>query len=268
MLRMWHHLILRHASRTNRVYEVRPGVLRLSEFPRLVRRSVHLSMMSPSSSSQNGEVHNDRKKGSPSFVDTGRYKVGTIPNALCVGRIIATPIAGYLVIHHDYPLAFALFVVAGVTDMLDGFIARSVPGQKSLLGSVLDPIADKLLVSVMFVTMTCTALIPWPLTAIVLIRDLCLIVGGFYKRYCTMDPPYSLKRFFNPEVSSTQIVPTLVSKVNTVLQLCVIATSLSIPAFGLGGPYTTLSAVLCWVTALTTVWSGLQYASGRAFKKV
>lgn len=80
---------------------------------------------------------------------------------------------------HDFPLAFGVFVAAGATDMvrykqpkhlydfnlhifsqLDGFIARNVPGQRSLLGSVLDPIADKLLVSVMFVTMSCVALIP------------------------------------------------------------------------------------------------------------
>ncbi|VDL69824.1 unnamed protein product [Nippostrongylus brasiliensis] len=200
--------------------------------------------------------------------DPGRYKLSTIPNALCVGRIIATPFVGYLVVQHQFPVAFALFAVAGATDMLDGYIARNFPGQKSLLGSVLDPIADKLLVSVMFVTMSCASLIPWQLTAVVLTRDLCLVVGGFYKRYQTMEPPYSLKRFFNPEVSSMQVVPTMISKVNTVLQLSLIATCLSIPVFSLGDASASLSCGLCWVTALTTVWSGLQYASGRAFKKI
>lgn len=204
----------------------------------------------------------------PLVVDSGRYKLVTIPNALCVGRIIATPIVGYLVMQHDFPLAFGVFVAAGATDMLDGFIARNVPGQRSLLGSVLDPIADKLLVSVMFVTMSCVALIPWQLTAVVLTRDLSLIVGGFYKRYKSMEPPYSLRRFFSPEVSSMQIVPSTVSKVNTVLQLSVIATCLSIPVFGLGDLCTSVSTGLCWITAFTTVWSGLQYATGQAFKKV
>ncbi|KAK6038510.1 putative CDP-diacylglycerol--glycerol-3-phosphate 3-phosphatidyltransferase, partial [Cooperia oncophora] len=183
-------------------------------------------------------------------------------------RIVATPIAGYLVVQHEFPIAFGLFVAAGVTDMLDGFIARNIPGQKSLLGSVLDPIADKLLVSVMFVTMTYADLIPWQLTAIVLIRDLCLVVGGFYMRYRTMEPPYSMSRFFSPEVSSMQVVPTVISKVNTVLQLSVVATSLSIPVFNLVEPITSFSNGLCWVTALTTIWSGLQYVSGRALKKV
>ncbi|PIO71530.1 hypothetical protein TELCIR_06569 [Teladorsagia circumcincta] len=83
-----------------------------------------------------------------------------------------------------------------------------------------------------------------------------------------MEPPYSLNRFFNPEVSSMQVIPTLVSKVNTVLQLGVIATCLSIPVFSLGELSTSFSIGLCWLTAVTTVWSGLQYASGGALKKV
>ncbi|KHJ79783.1 CDP-alcohol phosphatidyltransferase [Oesophagostomum dentatum] len=152
--------------------------------------------------------------------------------------------------------------------MLDGFIARNVPGQKSLLGSVLDPIADKLLVSVMFITMSYAHLIPWQLTAVVLLRDICLLVGGFYKRYRSMEPPYTLKRYFNPEVSSMQVVPTLMSKINTILQLSLVAGSLAIPVFSLGEPSSQIAYGLCWVTAFTTVYSGLQYASGRALKKL
>ncbi|KHJ84830.1 CDP-alcohol phosphatidyltransferase [Oesophagostomum dentatum] len=183
-------------------------------------------------------------------------------------RIIATPVVGYLVVQHQFPIAFGLFIAAGVTNMLDGFIARNVPGQKSLLGSVLDPIADKLLVSVMFITMSYAHLIPWQLTAVVLLRDICLLVGGFYKRYRSMEPPYTLKRYFNPEVSSMQVVPTLMSKINTILQLSLVAGSLAIPVFSLGEPSSQIAYGLCWVTAFTTVYSGLQYASGRALKKL
>lgn len=51
------------------------------------------------------------------------------------------------------------------------------------------------------------------LTAVVLMRDVCLVLGGFYKRYQTMEAPHTMQRFFNPEVSSMQVIPTLMSKV-------------------------------------------------------
>ncbi|RCN44678.1 putative CDP-diacylglycerol--glycerol-3-phosphate 3-phosphatidyltransferase [Ancylostoma caninum] len=241
---------------------------RMSILSRFCHGDLHPSLGSRFASTSSNDPSTPSTSKKPSPFDSGRYKLKTIPNALCIGRIIATPIVGYLVVQHEFPIAFGLFVAAGLTDMLDGLIARNVPGQKSLLGSVLDPIADKLLVSVMFITLSYAALVPWQLTAVVLSRDVCLIVGGFYKRYRTMEPPYTLQRFFNPEVSSMQVVPTLMSKVNTVLQLSVIAGSLCIPVFHLGEFSTQLATGLYWVTAFTTVYSGLQYASGRALRKI
>ncbi len=99
----------------------------------------------------------------------------TIPNALCLARIALSPIIGALVINEHFAVALSLFVVAGATDLvcvyflqifdvyyfqLDGFIARRYPSQQSLLGSVLDPLADKALVSVLFLTLTYVQLIP------------------------------------------------------------------------------------------------------------
>ncbi|GMR59586.1 hypothetical protein PMAYCL1PPCAC_29781, partial [Pristionchus mayeri] len=226
--------------------------------------------------------------------DPGRHRVFTVPNALCVFRIGVTPVIGSLVVTGSYSPALTLFVVAAMTDMLDGLIARNVRGQKSLLGSVLDPVADKLLVGTLFITCTYAALIPVPLTALVLTRDVSLIVGGFYKRYQTMHPPMTLSRFFDSKVSSMQIVPTLVSKVNTVLQLSVVTLALVVPVIE-AGPFmdhffTGLWYVLLYhcnvcinvlrvftsvhlssfsvSTGITTLWSGLQYASGKAIKKI
>ncbi|ULT98521.1 hypothetical protein L5515_003002 [Caenorhabditis briggsae] len=200
--------------------------------------------------------------------ERGRYKVATIPNAICAGRIAATPLIGYLVVQHHFTPAFALFTVAGASDLLDGWIARNVPGQKSLLGSVLDPVADKLLISTMFITMTHAGLIPLPLTSIVILRDVCLIAGGFYKRYQVMSPPYSLNRFFNPQVSSMQVVPTMMSKINTVLQLSLVALALASPVFDFSVAANEAIFALGCATAVTTVYSGLQYASGKAIKKL
>ncbi|GMS80623.1 hypothetical protein PENTCL1PPCAC_2798 [Pristionchus entomophagus] len=200
--------------------------------------------------------------------DPGRHRVFTIPNALCVFRIGMTPVIGSLVVTGSYTPALSLFVVAAITDMLDGLIARNVRGQKSLLGSVLDPVADKLLVGTLFITCTYAALIPVPLTALVLTRDVSLIVGGFYKRYQTMHPPITLSRFFDSRVSSMQIVPTLVSKVNTVLQLSVVTFALVVPIVEAGPLMDHFFSALCVSTGITTLWSGLQYASGKAIRRI
>jgi len=159
-----------------------------------------------------------------------------------------------------------LFTIAGITDLLDGLIARNFESQKSLLGSVLDPVADKLLVSTLFVTLSCVDLIPVVLTGVVLLRDVLLIVGGFVRRYQILEPPVTFKRFFDPSVSSIQVFPTLTSKVNTALQLSLVSFSLASPVFGF--VHHPLLSVLGMVTFGTTVVSGLQYVGGKAMMRV
>ncbi|KHN84919.1 putative cardiolipin synthase 1, partial [Toxocara canis] len=144
-----------------------------------------------------------------------RAKIITIPNALSMIRIGLSPIIGCLVVEECFVAAVSLFTVAGITDLLDGYIARHVEGQSSLLGSVLDPIADKLLVSTLFITLTYVNLIPLLLTVTVLVRDICLVTGGFVKRYRMLMPPITLRRFFDPSVSPIKVAPTFVSKVVT-----------------------------------------------------
>ncbi|VDM49230.1 unnamed protein product [Toxocara canis] len=196
-----------------------------------------------------------------------RAKIITIPNALSMIRIGLSPIIGCLVVEECFVAAVSLFTVAGITDLtecsidtlqLDGYIARHVEGQSSLLGSVLDPIADKLLVSTLFITLTYVNLIPLLLTVTVLVRDICLVTGGFVKRYRMLMPPITLRRFFDPSVSPIKVAPTFVSKVNTALQLSLVACSLASPVFNFAG-HPSLTA-LCFATGATTIFSGLQYA--------
>ena len=63
-----------------------------------------------------------------------------------MSRICLAPYLGYLVLSHNYPWALGLFILAGATDSLDGWIARNVPGQPSVIGSYIDPVADKILI--------------------------------------------------------------------------------------------------------------------------
>uniref|UniRef100_A0AAF5HY14 cardiolipin synthase (CMP-forming) n=2 Tax=Strongyloides stercoralis TaxID=6248 RepID=A0AAF5HY14_STRER len=192
-------------------------------------------------------------------------RIYTIPNLLCGIRILSTPFIGYLVTSEAYTPACLLFTFAGLTDFLDGFIARNWPSQRSLFGSIIDPVADKFLISVLFVTLTYSQLIPWQLTTLVLSRDISLIVGGFIKRYQILQKPITLRRFFDPSVDPVKMLPTFMSKINTTLQLSVVAFSLAAPIFDFTNhPALT---VLCWITAYTTVHSGLQYIGGKAMKK-
>uniref|UniRef100_A0A915ELQ7 cardiolipin synthase (CMP-forming) n=1 Tax=Ditylenchus dipsaci TaxID=166011 RepID=A0A915ELQ7_9BILA len=196
-------------------------------------------------------------------------KIMTVPNGLCVLRICFTPVIGYLVVVESFLPACLLFAAAGFTDFLDGYIARRYPTQRSLFGSVLDPIADKFLISTLFVTLTYSHLIPVLLTIVVLSRDLLLVGGGFVRRYQMMESPVTLKRFFDPSISSVRVTPTATSKANTALQLSLVTLSLASPVLGfVDHP---LLTVLGIVTAGTTICSGLQYVQGRgmiAAKKI
>ncbi|KAF3824686.1 hypothetical protein GH733_010020, partial [Mirounga leonina] len=84
----------------------------------------------------------------------------TIPNMLSMTRIGLAPVLGYLIIEEDFNIALGVFALAGLTDLLDGFIARNWANQKSALGSALDPLADKILISILYVSLTYADLIP------------------------------------------------------------------------------------------------------------
>lgn len=83
----------------------------------------------------------------------------TIPNALSGSRILAAPVLAHAVLAADYPTALGLLGYCAATDLVDGFLARRL-GQESRLGSVLDPVGDKLLVGALVIPMTFTGLLP------------------------------------------------------------------------------------------------------------
>lgn len=181
----------------------------------------------------------------------------TIPNFLCVCRIVLAPYLGHLIIEQHFHLSLALFMLAGATDLLDGFIARTWPSQKSALGSALDPLADKILISILYLSLTYAELIPALLTALVISRDIGLIAAVFWVRYKTVPPPVTLSKFFNPCYTTAQLKPTLFSKVNTAIQLFLVAASLAAPVF----QYTDSVPLQClwYVTAVTTAATGYSY---------
>jgi len=99
----------------------------------------------------------------------------TTPNLLTLSRICLAPLLVAAILDNHYALGFGLFVAAGLTDLLDGWLARILK-QYTMLGQYLDPVADKLLLSTLFLVLTYKELIPARVTAMVIGRDVGILV--------------------------------------------------------------------------------------------
>jgi cardiolipin synthase (CMP-forming) len=170
----------------------------------------------------------------------------TLPNAITFARLCAVPLAVWLVLRHDLGLAFGLFVAAGATDAVDGWLARH--GRASAVGAVLDPVADKVLLVSMYVTLASVDVLPAWIAILVVFRDL-LIVGGVLLLGVVGQP--------------VPIRPLFISKVNTVLQILLVAAALLLAALGV--PARGLIAPLLWLVAATTLVSGAGYVRRTAW---
>ena len=164
----------------------------------------------------------------------------TIPNLITLFRIILTPLFIIFLIQGNYRKALVVFVLAGVSDLADGLIARGWQ-QKSRLGSYLDPLADKVLMAASFVTLSIYHQIPSWLTVVVLSRDVTLATGVLIFRLA--DIPLTVR-------------PSLAGKWTTTFQLITVGFVLlsKIWAF----PPLVLP-VFFWITGILTSVSGLQY---------
>jgi cardiolipin synthase len=166
-----------------------------------------------------------------------------LANWLTIARIVLIPVLVTLVVYKLTALALVTFVVAGVTDMMDGYIART-RGTKTRLGAFLDPLADKLLLTASFVTLTYAfpRVLPFWLTAVVLSRDILLILVAV------------LVMLTGGQVHPA---PTSLGKASTVIQMVMIGVALLAVS---GGPVPLAARqALVVVTAALTVASGIQY---------
>ncbi len=171
-------------------------------------------------------------------------RVLTLPNIITLARLLAVPATVWLMLTQRLDLAFIVFLLAGLSDGVDGFLARRL-GMESRLGALLDPIADKALLSGVMLLLAWLGLLPVWLAALVVGRDL-LITGGYGLLWLRGMPP--------------PIAPLLISKLNTAAQIALAATALCLGGFGWPGSGTV--EVLGWLTAGTTLVSGLAYVVG------
>ncbi|CAH8629379.1 unnamed protein product [Heterobilharzia americana] len=182
----------------------------------------------------------------------GRLKIFTIPNLLTVSRIALTPLIVSNVVGGDLSAAFGLTIVAGLTDVLDGFISRNVPNQKSNVGSFLDPLADKILVTALVLSLTSMDLFPISLACLFILRDVGLVtvVTASLLRHYSAHNSKTL-------VQEVEIKASNVSKLNTLCQLSSVILSMTYPLYGF--PNYEYLEVVWLLSAGTTISSGLGY---------
>ncbi|KNC46788.1 CDP-diacylglycerol-glycerol-3-phosphate 3-phosphatidyltransferase [Thecamonas trahens ATCC 50062] len=189
-----------------------------------------------------------------------------IPNALCVGRMVATPVIAAALVQGHPQTAFWMFAAAGVSDWADGKIAVHFK-QKTVLGSFLDPAADKIMVMGMSLAMGAAELLPWWLVASFVVRDVGLLAGAFYLRARSLGDTLTVRALFNVSgFKSLEITPSRLSKFNTFGQISVIGLTLMDAAFGIV-PSPLLAAAYPLVTA-TTLASGASYALTPGIKRL
>lgn len=165
----------------------------------------------------------------------------TLPNLITVGRLIIVPLVVWFITEERLDLAFWFFLLAGISDGLDGWIARRFD-LRSALGAFLDPIADKVLLVSIYVTLSVVGILPHWLVILVVSRDV-LIVGAFLLTW-VMEQPIEAK-------------PLMVSKVNTAAQITLAVFVLGGEAFRLQlGP---LIEIGVYVTGALTAISGGAY---------
>jgi len=168
-------------------------------------------------------------------------RILNIPNMLTLARIIITPFIVYAIIEHQPVLALILMGIAGITDMLDGAIARYF-NQRSTVGAYMDPLADKLMLISTIVSLYFIEQVPLFLFLAVVFRDMIIMVGAIAYEMVT---------------HKLEMQPTIASKITTFLQIMLVLTVLSDMAWQLPGAVVLQSVI--WFTFAFTCISGLQY---------
>ncbi len=165
------------------------------------------------------------------------------PNLLTLARICLAPFLVVAVLENHFVTGLALFIAAGLTDAFDGLLARWLK-QRTTLGAYLDPVADKLLLSTLFLVFTHKRLIPVRITVLVFSRDLGILI---------------VAAILYASVGRREFKPSLLGKANTVAQIVAIAAVLLAQVDGRQW-VSQLSMVALDATMALTILSGLHYA--------
>lgn len=164
-----------------------------------------------------------------------------VPNFITLGRVLSVPVVFWLLVTGQAKAAFLIFVAAGISDAVDGYLAKRFDSRTEL-GAYLDPLADKLLIVSIYIALGVRGEIPLWLVIAVVSRDF-LILAGVLLAWL-MNHPMTIK-------------PLAVSKANTFAQLVLASTVLADNAFGL--ELVNVRFVLVWIAGILTMMSAAAY---------
>lgn len=167
----------------------------------------------------------------------------SIPNIITLGRLILVPVIVWLMLAGYKQAAFLAFLIAGISDAADGYLAKRY-NMETELGAYLDPLADKMLIVCIFVTLGLGGQLPTWLVIAVVSRDFLIVTAVLLS--WVMGHPVTIK-------------PHIISKANTAAQIVLAATVLADDGFILG--LEAVRAVMIWVTAVLTFGSLASYLS-------
>ena len=168
-------------------------------------------------------------------------KARDIPNLISILRIFLSVPVVWMLLVHEFGAALVLFAIAGISDGLDGYLAKHF-GWKSHLGGLLDPLADKVLLVSSYLSLALLGIIPIWLVLIVILRDLVIVTGAL---------------IYNFRVHELEAEPSLISKFNTFAQIVLVLTSvldrslLPLPDLIIDG--------MIWTVLFSTIASGVNY---------
>jgi cardiolipin synthase len=166
--------------------------------------------------------------------------IANLPNILTLARILLLPFFAVTIIYKEYKIALLVFILASVTDLLDGFIAR-IKKQVTYFGRILDPVADKFFLITSFVLMSAYGFIPKWLTIIVISKDVIVLTGSIILYLVT---------------SRLKIEPSFMGKITSASQFVLIG--LILLSLNIGETSHMHISLFVWV-AVVTVISGLHY---------
>jgi len=184
------------------------------------------------------------------------------PNLITIMRICSTPALSYFILTQQYTYALTGCVLAAISDGLDGYIARNYEGE-TVLGSYLDPFADKLVINCLALSLSSVGVLPYWCVGIWMGKDV-LLFGGAYRAVAlaARGTGYAV---FDPAHTPLKIEPTFISKVNTILQFGTIGVGLGMASLDV--PSNDIVHVLSLISCGTTVASGLSYLDGKSMTK-
>ncbi len=163
-----------------------------------------------------------------------------LPNTLTIIRVLLIPVFVILIMDHSFGWALIAFAIAGITDGLDGLLAR-LTHQKTELGAFLDPIADKLLLISAYLTLAIVEVLPGWLSVIVITRDVIILLGILVIMLISHPP---------------KIHPSFISKMTTTFQIMTVLLALMMDYDPL---FKKLTSVSIYVTTILTILSGTHY---------